>query len=189
MRTSTAVFLMIFLCLASSHDRRSQVREFVSDVRSTVREFVQDNRESWQETRAKRGSATVDTPRMRELKAELREIDSRQEDAKKAMRAIDRSVRSLKDRVTDLRRDSCSKRRSDVYDSSVELLGKQIAELEGEKAQLQNLLESLDNHRVQVQSSLELESVRIERQEIEKLMERSNSPLDRLAGAPIYSSR
>lgn len=189
MRTSTAVFLMIFLCLASSHDRRSKVREFVSDVRSSIHEFVAENRESWHSERWEHPVSLVESTRAKELKAEIREIDAKQVAANKAIRAVDRSIRALRDRVSEVRRDPCSKRNSNVFDSSIDLLNKQIGELEAEKAQLQSLSESLDNNRVQVQSALELESVRAERQEIEKLLDRSNSPIDRLAGAPVYSSR
>lgn len=175
MRTSTVGFLVLFLCLASSADRRGAFREFIGDVRHGVREIVAELR----------GYEPAPDTSARGLKHRLKEIDSRTEKAAKTVRAVDRSIRQLRDRVDDVRGDWNRSYNSRVAQESVEALALQIATLESERQQIIELQIALKNERVAVQTALDLESVRDERRELEELLNRGvptvPSPIDRLA--------
>lgn len=175
MRTSTVAVLVLTLCFLSSSDRRGDFREFVGNVKQGVREVVAELR----------GYDVAPDRSARGLKQQLREIDSRSEKAAKTVRAVDRSIRQLRDRLDDARDDACRARNSRFALDSIEALANQIDDLETERQKLVELQIALKNERVSLQSALDLESVRDERRELEALLNRSAppvpSPLDRLA--------
>jgi chromosome segregation ATPase len=179
MRTSTVAFLVLFLCLASSADRRSALRGFVGEVKQTVHAIVDEIR----------GEHDAHASGTRALKHKLEQIDERYGAASKTVRAVDRSLRQLRDRLDDLRDEAAHGCSSRVVIDSAEALAQQIRELDAEREKLVALQVALKNERVQVQTALDLESVRDERRELEALLERgvpqqySPSPLDRMAAA------
>ncbi len=178
MRTSTVAFVVLFLCLASSADRRSAFREFLSDVKSGIHEVTREFRSE------SCGSDSGDSE-ARDLKRKLKDVDARYTAAGKTIRAVDRSIRQLRDRLTDLRDEMAHGYASRVVSNSVSVLSQQISELDSERQQIVDLQIALKNERVQIQSQLDLVSVRAERRQLEMMLERSpgNSPLDRMATA------
>lgn len=185
MRTSTVAVLVLSLCYLSSSDRRHDFREFVGNVKQGVREVVAELR----------GYELAPDHSPRGLKQQLRELDARTDKAAKTLRAVDRSIRQLRDRLDDAREDARRSCNSRVAIDSIEMLARQIDDLETERRRIVELQIALKNERVTVQSALDLESVRDERRELEELLNRNSppapGPLDRLAAeqAPTYVVR
>ena len=184
MRTSTVIFLVIFLCLFSSSDRRSHLREIVDHLREGVHELTEPCERHAAPCPAPAAAVEVEESHdTRALRGELEELAQRSEAADKTMRAVDRSVRTLDDRIRKLEREMRKQPEfEDVFESSLTLLQRQRAELLSEKDEIQALKERIQGQAIRVQAQLDLASIRSERREVEAFLNRERgSPLEKLA--------
>lgn len=181
MRTSTVLVLVLFLCFATSSERRGGLREIVHDARDFVHELTAPRGERSSRSNGYKTSRE-DTAETREIKAKLADSNARAEAASRAQRAVDRSIRQLDDRMKELARESRCRTHRHVYQGSVELLDRQVDELKAERSKLADLQTQLRDEKAQLQAALDLAYVRVEREAVESLLGRKpTSPLDALA--------
>jgi len=180
MRTSTAVFLVLFLCLYSSREHGSKLRAVASELKGAVHDLTGGSRSSCGEV--------ADTAEVRGLRSQLSDIERRESAAKKTLRTVDRAIRSLEDRVRKLQKDARSDSRySESYTSGLSLLLHQKAELEAERSEIETLQETLKSSVIRLQAEIDLASIRADRREVEAFLNRERgSPIDRLAGGSHF---
>ena len=178
MRTSTAVFLVLFLCLFSSHERRSKVRSVIEHLKSGIHTATASDDSS-----RCHGSSSAEGEEVSRLRSELRELDQRDEAAKKTLRTIDRSTRSLDERIRKLEHDlERQPQFSGVFKRSLELLVRQRIELYNERQEIVSLKERMDGETIRIQAEIDLAKIRSERRDVESFLRRERgSPMDRLA--------
>lgn len=179
MRTSTVVFLVLFLAFHSSSERRSQLRHLAGGVRDVLHQITDphgcdddgdsDCRPESQETRL--------------LRSQLRDVEKRESLAKKSLRTVDRAVRALEERARaveqDARRDP---QFADIYAANLSSLRGQVAQMEREKVEIESLRETLRSNAVALQSQIDLAGIRDERKAVEAFLDRERvSPVERLA--------
>lgn len=181
MRTSTVLFMVIFLCIASSHEQRDRIRGLLGDVRGFVHDATAPDA-TWAR-KLKGGSCrAARSPEAQALKETLAEADSRAEAASRARRAVDRSIRQLEDRLKELSRETRSRAARGAINDSIELLVRQVDELNAERESLDDLQTAIKNEQAQLRAAYELACVRAERAAVEKALGRhASSPLERLA--------
>ena len=177
MRTSTIVFLVLFLAMFSSADRRGHIGHLFGEVKETLGELT-DHRCS-----EHRSSDRSESSETRALRKQLSDVEKRSAIAKKSLRTIDRAVRALEERVRCVEKDMRKEPQfSDIYHANLTSLHGQIGQLEGERAEVEALREALKSAAVQLQSEIDLASIRDERREVEAFLDRERrSPVDRLA--------
>lgn len=187
MRTSTVIFLVLFLCLYSSSEHRSKLRTLAAGVRQAVCEIGGDCRAE----RASRDFSAEENAETRELRERLKDVELRDAAAQKALRTVDRSVRSLEERIRKAQKDVRSdSRMAAAFSQTLDLLIRQRDELEGEKAEIESLQEALKSTAIRLQAEIDLASIRAERREVEAFLDRERgSPIDRLAAEGDYIAR
>lgn len=173
MRTSTVVLLVVFLCIASSRDRQGRIKGAIDDVKRFVHDVTAP---AFDRIQVERG----DSQQLRTLKAALSSLDEREEQARRSVRAVDRCLRTLEDRIDELDDEGGS-----ASGQAVALLQSQRTQLLAEREQLTQLQDAMKNERIQLKSAFDLAAVRSERRQVEDFLsrERGNSPLDRLEQA------
>ncbi len=194
MRTSTVIFLVLFLCLFSSQERRSKFRAVVDSVREHVHEATSHSHHSSSASGSKRSSSrkcasatcsrcATDSDAEKELKKALRDIEDRENAADKTLRTIDRSRRALDDRIRKLENEVASNPRiKDVFSSSLELLLRQQVELDHEREQILALRERMKGESIRLQAEIDLARIRDERRAVESFLNQERvSPMERLA--------
>lgn len=184
MRTSTVVFLVLFLCLFSSNERRSKFRSIVSEVKAHIHEATQDHISEHRKVRNRSSCEDIaQTEEARELKDGLRLLEQKEDAAEKTLRTIDRSVRTLDDRIHKLERDMAREPHlRDVYEGSLKLLLRQRIELQNERTEIVQLKERMDGEMIRLRAELDIAKIRAERREVEEFLNRERgSPMDRLA--------
>jgi len=186
MRTSTVVFLVLFLCLFSSRERRSKVRSVIDELRSEVHFVTADRQAS-----GCRAHATIEGKDATRLRSQLREIGQRDEAAKRTLRTIDRSVRTLDERIRKLEQEAERQPQfSDLFRRSLERLVRQRVELENEREEIVSLKERMEGEAIRIQVEIDLARIRDERRDVESFLRRERgSPMDQLAeeeGAPSF---
>ncbi len=187
MRTSTVAFLVLFLCLASSREHRGVIREVAGFVKNGVSSIAHEVHDAIHD----RGHRDATASREQELRDRLAEIDDEYGAAGRTLRAVDRSIRQLKDRLNEVASESNRSYSNRAAGDSVERLAQKVQDLETERDRLVELQVSLKNERVEVQSSLDLEGVRCERSRLESVIGRparaqEPSPIDRMAAQPMW---
>lgn len=206
MRTSTVVFLVIFLCLFSSAERRSSIARAFQKVKAEIQDATCGGHERCHAHGAgvchhhgataavHRQEAAEESDDLRALRLELREIEQRDEAAKRALRTIDRSQRALDDRIrgleTEIRR---TPRLREMFENSLGLLSRQRLELAREREEIVRLQERMKGEGIRIQAEIDLTRVRGERREVESFLTRErrsgDSPVDRLLdedGAAVH---
>lgn len=187
MRTSTVVFLVVFLCFFSSREHRSKFHSLVDGLRSGLHEVTSDRACSFAFDGCRDGKRAdaAEPAELRNLRADLRGMDEREEAADKILRTIDRSVRALTDRIRKLEHDA--KRhpdQGDVYERSLTLLIRQQGELEAERGEILELKGQLEGEKVRLRAEMDLARIRGERREVESFLRNERvSPVEALAGA------
>lgn len=182
MRTSTAVFLVMFLCLYSSREDGSKLRAVASQLKGAVHELTGSSS-------SKRSSGSrSDSAEVRGLRSELSDVEQRESSAQKTLRTVDRAIRSLEDRIRRLEKDAHTDSSfSGSYASGLSLLARQKAELEAERSEIERLQESLKSSAIRLQAEIDLAGIRADRREVESFLERERgSPIDRLAEDGSY---
>ncbi|MFG0316643.1 MAG: hypothetical protein ACF8XB_05175 [Planctomycetota bacterium JB042] len=184
MRTSTVVFLVLFLCLFSSQERRSKFHSIVEEVKAHVHEATRDHIGDRRSGRKCRDSGSiVRNDETRGLKGSIRLLEEKEEAADKTLRTIDRSVRTLDDRIRKLERDAARQPHlRDVYERSLKLLLRQRIELHNEREEIVQLKERMEGEVVRLRAELDIAKIRAERKEVEAFLDRErSSPMDQLA--------
>lgn len=182
MRTSTIVFLVLFLAVFSSDKHKERIHGAAMHVRDAVRELAGSRHACRPSQRA---GAAEDSPESRELRDRLREVEQRDGAADKSLRALDRALRAVEDRLQKLRREAATDPDlADVFAGGLALLARQQVELRAERAQIQDLQEQFKAEAIRLQTELDLASIRGERRAAEEfLLRERGSPTDRLAEA------
>lgn len=181
MRTSTAVFLIIFLCLFSSSDQRSDLRGFAANLAERIHHILDTGEVSLAEEEF---GDEFELDEMRRLRDMIREIEQREQAADKSTRAIDRSVRSLDDRIRKIETEAAARPRfGQLVDGSLEMLRRQRVELQMERDEISVLKDRMEGEIVRLQSEMELRRIQGERRRVEAFLGVDpNSPMDELAG-------
>ena len=187
MRTPTVVFLVLFLCLFSSQERRSKFRDLVEDVKGTIHEATRDHighkksRRHSSRVCREAGCSTSDESGL--LKGQLRELGEKGETAEKTLRTIDRGLRTLDDRIHKLERE-CARQPhlQDAYERSLKLLLRQRLELAGERTEVVDLIERIEGEEIRLKAEIDIAKIRAERHEVESFLNRNKtSPMEKLA--------
>lgn len=189
MRTSTVIFLVLFLCLFSSQERRSKFRAVVENVREHIHEATSHRSTSEKRSKSRKCSSPTcercapDSDAEKGLKNALRELEDREDAADKTLRTIDRSMRTLDDRIRKLEDEvAANPRIKDVFAGSLELLLRQRIELNGEREQLLSLKDRMKGESIRLQAEIDLAKIRDERRSVESFLNQERvSPMERLA--------
>lgn len=178
MRTSTVVFLVLFLCLFSSRERRGKISSAIHHIKSEVHAAT-DRHLSHSGAEA----ADLETSEVASLRSELRELDQRDEAAERTLRTIDRSVRALDERIRKLERELVRQPQfGEVFQRSLGLLVRQRIELKNEREEILGLKERMVGEAIRVQAEIDLARIRGERRQVESFLRRERgSPMDQLA--------
>ena len=181
MRTSTVVFLVLFLAFHSSSERRSQLRHLAGGGRDVLHQIT-DPHGSEADDEDDR-DCRPESPETRLLRSQLRDVEKRESLAKKSLRTVDRAVRALEERARaveqDARRDP---QFADIYAANLSSLRGQIGQMEREKVEIESLRETLRSNAVALQSQIDLAGIRDERKAVEAFLDRERvSPVERLA--------
>lgn len=185
MRTSTVVFVVLFLCLFSSSERRSKIRGFFEKIGSHVESVVSDH--SCQRPCRHGESVMVrvgqESSETRALRSQLHELERRDDAAKKTLRTVDRSVRTLDDRIRSLEKEMKRQPQfEDVFQRSLHLLLRQRLELIVEREEIAGLQQQMKGEAIRIQSEIDLARIRCERQAVESFLKQERgSPVERLA--------
>ncbi|MBI4881017.1 MAG: hypothetical protein HY812_15370 [Planctomycetes bacterium] len=182
MRTSTVLFLVLFLCLFSSFERGGRIRGFVREVRDGILEVTGGGRSSRSESRGA-AALSADDSEVRRLRDELKETEERDELSDRTLRAIERSVRTLDDRIRKIEREM-ERQPSGAASLKpcLEQLLQQRLELCGERDQITRLRENLEGESIRLQAEIDLARIRGERRAVEEFLRvERGSPIERLS--------
>ncbi|MFH0947159.1 MAG: hypothetical protein V2A76_18380 [Planctomycetota bacterium] len=178
MRTSTVVFLVLFLCLFSSRERRGKISSVIHHIKSEIHSATDGH---FSES-CKRDAVPEDSE-VTGLRSELRELDQRDEAANKTLRTIDRSVRALDERIRKLEHELKRQPQfGEVFRRSLGLLVRQRTELKNEREEILGLKERMAGETIRIQAEIDLAQIRSERRQVESFLKRERgSPVDQLA--------
>ncbi len=183
MRTSTVLFLVLFLCLFSSFERGGRIRGFVREVRDGFVEVTGGGHCARSGSCDGAAALAADDSEVRRLRAELKEIEERDELSDRTLRAIERSVRTLDDRIRKVEREAERQPSSAAsLRPCLEQLLRQRLELCGERDQIARLQEELEGESIRLQAEIDLARIRGERRAVEEFLHvERGSPIERLS--------
>jgi hypothetical protein len=170
MRTSTAFFLVVFLVVMSSAERRHRVREVVSSAAHQLEcALDRGDRRGCGDEDASSGSSARD--------GDLVALAARESATAKTLRTVERGLKSIDERI---------ERMVDEDDvdlaATVRLLKEQRAALERERAELTVLKSRLAAERVRIETQIDLSGIRAERERTEQFLGTTTpSPMEQLA--------
>jgi len=191
MRTPTVAFLVLFLCLFSSQERRSKLRSVVEGVKGQIHEATrghlghQSSRSHSSRACRDAGCSTskIDLDESNILKDQLRQLGEKDETAEKTLRTIDRGIRTLDDRINKLERE-CARQPhlQEAYERSLKLLLRQRLELASERTEVVDLVERIEGESIRLKAEIDIAKIRAERREVESFLNRNRtSPMEKLA--------
>lgn len=189
MRTSTVVFLVIFLCLFSSSEKRSKIRSVFDHLKAGIHEVTShDSQCDDSRSSSSRSRRVQDSDEVRSLRSDLRGLEQRDEVAKKTLRTIDRSIRALDERIRKLEQELARNPQfDDLFKRSLELLLRQRIELHNEREEIASLQERMRGESIRIQTAIDLAKIRGERREVESFLQRERrSPVEAIASEQGY---
>ncbi|MBL8766862.1 MAG: hypothetical protein JNL94_05845 [Planctomycetes bacterium] len=168
MRTSTAFFLVVFLVVMSSAERRHSVRQAVAGAAHHVERVLGGD--------GRRSCADSDSTQ-RGADGELAALSARENATAKTLRTVERGLKALDERIDRL---ECEN--DDELVSTVRLLKEQRSTLERERAELAVLKSRLAAERVRIETQIDLTGIRAERERTEQFLGTTTpSPMEQLA--------
>ncbi len=179
MRTSTALFLVIFLCVVSSEHRREKFAAFFERLGDRVESAVE--RAGQRTSRCVQRVEQVEDSVTRELRDRLREASRRETAASNATRTLERGIAALADKNRRLRADVGRDRdAAPIVADTLDQLARQEAELKQELTGLAATRARLQGEITRLQSEIDLAQVRAERADAERFL--TPSPVSALDG-------
>ncbi|MCC7172540.1 MAG: hypothetical protein IT459_18985 [Planctomycetes bacterium] len=168
MRTSTAFFLVVFLVVMSSAERRHSVRQAVASAAHQVEHVLGGE--------GRRSCADVETTD-RGADGELAALAARENATAKTLRTVERGLKALDDRIERLESDDDAELRS-----TLRLLKEQRGVLDRERAELTVQKSRLAAERVRIETQIDLSGIRAERERTEQFLGTTTpSPMEQLA--------
>lgn len=168
MRTSTAFFLVVFLVVMSSAERRHSVGQAVGRAAHQLERALGHD--------ARRSCADVESTELVD-DGELAALAARETATAKTLRTVERGLKALDDRIERLESDDDQDLRS-----TVRLLEEQRGALDRERAELMIQKSRLAAERVRIETQIDLSGIRAERERTEQFLGTTTpSPMEQLA--------
>ncbi len=180
MRTSTALFLVIFLCVVSSERRRAKFAGFFERLGDRVTSAV-EHAGSHASQCIERVELHIEGPETQRLRERLREATRRESSVITATRTLERGISGLADKNRRLRAEVGRDRgAAQELASTLDQLARQESELKEELSDLASTRVKLQGEIARLQAELDLSRIRAERDDAERFL--TPSPVSALEG-------